>query len=102
MPGMGRQLTGDNGQELFKEGYFKCKVLYVLALINARWYIPNITDIENKGRKLFYTSDIVHRDEEGDYQIYGRVCDAIRYRGELLNLPVIEGAAVRACIEKSV
>ena len=46
------------------------------------------------GKRLFYTSDVVHRDKDGDYQIYGRVDDAIRYNGELLNLPVIEGAAV--------
>lgn len=47
-----------------------------------------------QGKALYYTSDIVHRDKEGDYQVYGRVNDAIRYHGELLNLPSIEGAAV--------
>ena len=49
------------------------------------------------GKTLYYTSDIVHKDEAGDYQVYGRVNDAIRYRGELLNLPSIEGAAVSTC-----
>ena len=49
---------------------------------------------DKHGKTLYYTSDIVHKDEDGDYQVYGRVNDAIRYRGELLNLPNIEGAAV--------
>ena len=43
---------------------------------------------------MYYTCDIAHRDKDGDYQIFGRADDAIRYRGELLNLPIIEGAAV--------
>ena len=49
---------------------------------------------DKHGKTLYYTSDIVHKDKDGDYQVYGRVNDAIRYRGELLNLPNIEGAAV--------
>ena len=46
------------------------------------------------GKTLYYTSDVAHRDKDGDYQIYSRANDAIRYHGELLNLPIIEGAAV--------
>ena len=49
---------------------------------------------DKHGKVLYYTSDIVHRDKDGDYQIYSRAKDAIRYRGELLNLPNIEGAVV--------
>jgi non-ribosomal peptide synthetase component E (peptide arylation enzyme) len=49
---------------------------------------------EKLEKALYCTSDIVHKDEDGDYQVYGRLKDAIRYRGELLNLPNIEGAAV--------
>lgn len=56
--------------------------------------MSNIILTEKLGKVLYYTYDIVHKDEDGDYQVYGREKDA-RYRGELLNLPCIEGAAVR-------
>ena len=46
------------------------------------------------GKHLFDTHDVALRDKDGDYQILGRADDVIRYHGELLNLPKIEGAAV--------
>ena len=49
---------------------------------------------DKHGKALYCTSDIFHKDKDEDYQFYGRVNDAIRYQGELLNLPSIEGAAV--------
>lgn len=30
LPGMGRRLTGDNGYELFREEYFKCKHVIII------------------------------------------------------------------------
>ena len=93
LPGMGRRLTGAEGKEMFRNDYFKRKLqndheLFIILIIT----VPIPTD--KLGKTLYCTSDIVHRDEDGDYQVYGRVNDAIRYRGELLNLPNIEGAAV--------
>lgn len=64
-------------------------------MIVAQLTSLNIIPItEEHGKILYYTSDVAHRDKDGDYQIYSRANDAIRYRGELLNLPTIEGAAV--------
>ena len=57
-----------------------------------------ISVAEEHGKTLYYTSDIAHRDKDSDYQIYSRADDAIRYQGELLNLPIIEGAAVSVVI----
>jgi non-ribosomal peptide synthetase component E (peptide arylation enzyme) len=62
--------------------------LFIMPRHHDLW-IP--TDKQKKA--LYCTYDIVHKDEDGDYQVYGRVNDT-RYRGELLNLPCIEGAAV--------
>ena len=53
---------------------------------------------DKHGNALYYTSDIVHKDKDGDYQVYSRANDAIRYHGELLNLPIIEGAAVSSIL----
>ena len=54
---------------------------------------------DKHGKVFYYTSDTVHKDKDGDYQVYGRSAnDAIRYHGELLSLPIIEGAAVRTII----
>ena len=43
---------------------------------------------------LYFTSDIAHQDQDGDYQIIGRSDDVIRYKGALLNIPYIENMAV--------
>ena len=45
---------------------------------------------------LYFTSDVAHRDQDGDYQILGRLDDVIRYKGDILNLPDIEGYTVSA------
>lgn len=43
---------------------------------------------------LYFTSDIAHQDQDGDYQIIGRSDDVIRYKGEMLNIPYIENMVV--------
>ena len=67
-----------------------------MVIVNMAWLriIYLISTTEKHGKTVYYTSDVAHRDKHGDYQIYSRAHDAIRYRGELLNLPIIEGAAV--------
>lgn len=62
-------------------------------MIHLLTYKMYILYTDKQGEVLYYTQDIVHRDEDGDYRVYGRDTDA-RYQGELLNLPSIEGAAV--------
>ena len=70
-------------------------------LFMMHMYANYLVPTDEHGKVFYYTSDIAHRDGDGDYQVYGRVNDAIRYRGELLNLPSIEGAAVsRVCPNK--
>ena len=92
---MGRRLAGGGGQEMFKKKYFASIVMlpdtisiYIKLSINA------CIAADKHANTLYYTSGIAHRDKDGDYQIYSRAKDSIRYRGELLNLPIIEGAAV--------
>ena len=75
--------------------YLSLTSIYIAISLN---YDPHHYHVGYEERTLFYTSDIAHRDREGDYQIYGRFGDAIRYQGELLNLPVIEGAAVSSLL----
>ena len=87
---MGRKLTGAEGKEMFRNDYFKRKLQNDHELFIMNFAIPT----DKLGKTLYCTSDIVHKDEDGEYQVYARVNDAIRYRGELLNLPNIEGAAV--------
>ena len=43
----------------------------------------------------FDTYDLAKRDAEGNYQITGRVDDAIMFRGVWLEVPKIEGVMVR-------
>ena len=47
---------------------------------------------------LYFTSDIAHQDQDGDYQIIGRSDDVIRYKGEMLNIPYIENMVVSVYI----
>ena len=45
----------------------------------------------------FDTYDLAKRDAEGNYQVTGRVDDAIRIKGVWLEVPKIEGVMVRKC-----
>ena len=47
------------------------------------------------GMGLFNTYDLAKRDTEGNYQITGRVDDAIRIKGVWLEVPKIESVMVR-------
>ena len=96
VPGMGRRLTGDEGLEMFKKEYFKSMLHWQCIHLQVPRSIAKLlpTCIDKHGKTLYYTSDIAHRDKDGDYQIFSKAKDAIRYHGELLNLPIIEGAAV--------
>ena len=42
----------------------------------------------------FYTYDLAKRDTEGNYQVTGRVDDAIRIKGDWLEVPKIESVMV--------
>ena len=43
----------------------------------------------------FYTYDLAKLDTEGNYQVTGRVDDAIRIKGVWLDVPKIESVMVR-------
>jgi len=43
----------------------------------------------------FYTYDLAKRDTEGNYQVTGRVDDAIRIQGVWLEVPKMESVMVR-------
>lgn len=51
--------------------------------------------IPDEGYKgLYYTSDIAHKDNEGDFVVIGRVEDVIKFGDRFLNLPLIEESLV--------
>ena len=51
------------------------------------------------GMGLFNTYDLAKRDAEGNYQITGRVDDAIRIKGVWLEVPKIESVMVRMAVQ---
>jgi len=54
------------------------------------WTLPS-----HPAEGCFYTYDLAKRDTEGNYQVTGRVDDAIRIKGVWLEVPKIESVMVR-------
>ena len=64
------------------------------TVATSKCSMNNIVYLDEGMKGLYFTSDIAHRDLDGDYQIIGRSDDVIRYKGEMLNIPYIENMAV--------
>ena len=67
---------------------------YLCAQVIFELYCPlHFTILPAEDR--YYTYDLAKRDAEGNYQITGRVDDAIRIKGVWLEVPKIESVMVR-------
>ena len=97
LPGMGRKANGSH--EEFNQIYFqnpKGKGLLSTSEMNTySWLHKLFFFVINLAKGCFDTYDLAKRDTEGNYQITGRVDDAIRIKGVWLEVPKIEGVMVR-------
>ena len=97
LPGMGRKANGSH--EEFNRLYFqnpKGKGLHITTEMDTYHHFLFFFVI-HLAKGYFDTYDLAKRDAEGNYQITGRVDDAIRIKGVWLEVPKIEGVMVRKC-----
>ena len=98
LPGMGRKANGSHKE--FNQIYFQnpkgkgLRITFEYSWVYKLYFLAI-----HLAEGYFDTYDLAKRDAEGNYQITGRLDDAIKFKGVWLEVPKIEGVMVRKILK---